>query len=216
MRTYQAILFDFDGTLADSYAAITASVNHTLTYYGRANLSEAAVRAMVGHGLLQLMEEILPDVPPQAAADVYRQHHPDVMISHTRILPGVAEGLAQLSAAGVKMGICSNKPSTFTREILVGIGLAAHFQIVLGPNDVAHAKPAPDMIHAALAHLDTTIADALYVGDMQVDIETGRRANVETWVMPTGSCTVEQLEQANAQKILPNFEAVMRALGYTT
>ncbi|WP_020474082.1 HAD family hydrolase [Zavarzinella formosa] len=209
MPKFRAVLFDFDGTLADSYMAITASVNHTLTHYGRPALTEPQVRGMVGHGLQQLMEVVLPDIDPIEAAAVYRSHHPEVMITHTRVLPGVAEGLAKLSALGIKMGICSNKPSKFTREIAKGISLSPYFTIVLGPDDVVSPKPDPAMIHAALQALETPVESALYVGDMEVDVETGRRAKIETWVMPTGSNDVATLQAANAQKILPNFDEVI-------
>ena len=59
MPRFRAVLFDFDGTLADSYAAITASVNYVLEHHGRPTLTEAKVRALVGHGLQQLMDTIL-------------------------------------------------------------------------------------------------------------------------------------------------------------
>jgi 2-phosphoglycolate phosphatase len=215
MATYRAVLFDFDGTLADSYMAITASVNHTLAHFGRPTLTEPQVRALVGHGLLQLMETILPGVDPIEAAAIYRTHHPEVMISHTRVLPGVADGLAKLTAQGVKMGICSNKPSKFTREIVKGIGLTPHFQIVLGPDDVSAPKPDPAMIVAALKALDVPLEQALYVGDMEVDVETGRRAGIETWVMPTGSNDEPTLKAAKATRILANFDEVIARLAET-
>ena len=212
MPKFRAVLFDFDGTLADSYMAITASLNHTLSHYGKPTLTEPQVRRMVGHGLLQLMAEILPDIEPDEAAAVYRRHHPEVMISHTRILPGVSEGLPRLESLGIKMGICSNKPSKFTREIVHGIGLSRFFGAVLGPDDVAAAKPDPAMIFAALKSLEVPLESTLYVGDMEVDVQTGRNAGVETWVMPTGSNDVATLEKARASRILPNFDEVIARL----
>ena len=62
MTALRAVLFDFDGTLADSYAAITASVNYVLEHYGRPTLTEERVRHLVGHGLEQLMDTILPGI----------------------------------------------------------------------------------------------------------------------------------------------------------
>ena len=212
MPKFQAVLFDFDGTLADSYMAITASVNHTLIHYGRPELTEPQVRSMVGHGLHQLMAEILPGVEPDDAAAVYRRHHPEVMISHTRILPGVSKGLLRLQGLGIRMGICSNKPSKFTREIVQGIGLARFFGTVLGPDDVAAAKPDPAMIFAAMKSLHASTESTLYVGDMEVDVMTGRNAGVETWVMPTGSNDVATLEKARATRILPHFDEVIARL----
>src|SRR5919202_1840909 len=130
MPRFRAVLFDFDGTLADSYAAITASVNHVLTRYGKPTLSEAQVRSLVGHGLESLMANILPGIDSQAAARLYREHHPTVMKSHTRLLPGVADGLAALQAARVKLGVCSNKPAYFTRSLLDMLEIGPYFDVV--------------------------------------------------------------------------------------
>src|SRR3954452_289331 len=153
MPRFRAVLFDFDGTLADSYAAITATVNHVLTRYGKPALSEAQVRSLVGHGLESLIANILPGIDPQAAAGLYREHHPTVMKSHTRLLPGVAEGLAALQEAGVKLGVCSNKPSYFTRALLGMLGIDHYFDAVYGPDDAGAAKPDPAMVLQALAKL---------------------------------------------------------------
>ncbi|HEX3148411.1 MAG TPA: HAD-IA family hydrolase [Gemmataceae bacterium] len=198
MPRIRAVLFDFDGTLADSYAAITASVNHVLQHYGRPTLTEAKVRTLVGHGLEQLMDTILPGVDHDEAAKLYRAHHPTVMKSLTRLLPGVLDGLKQLHAAGLKMGVCSNKPSKFTRELVAAFELDRFLSVVVGPDDVGTIKPDPTMLFTALEKLGASKDVALYVGDMEVDIETGRRAGIETWVMPTGS----------------NDEATLRAAGY--
>jgi phosphoglycolate phosphatase len=209
MPRFRAVLFDFDGTLADSYAAITASVNHVLEHHGRPTLTEAKVRSLVGHGLQQLMDTILPGVDPDVAARLYRAHHPTVMKSHTRLLPGVAEGLAALKAAGVKLGVCSNKPAYFTRALLGMLEIDHHFDVVYGPDDVGASKPDPTMVLKALEQLGVPKTEALYVGDMEVDIETGRRARVETWVMPTGSNDEATLRAAGYGRLFPGMSDVI-------
>jgi len=135
MPRFRAVLFDFDGTLADSYAAITASVNYVLEHHGRPAMTEQTVRTLVGHGLKQLMDTILPGIDPDVAARLYREHHPTVMKSHTKLLPGVADGLVALKEAGVKLGVCSNKPSYFTRALLGMLGIDQYFDAVYGPDD---------------------------------------------------------------------------------
>jgi phosphoglycolate phosphatase len=144
------------------------------------------------------MDTILPGIDHDVAAKLYRKHHPTVMKSHTKLLPGVAEGLAALKAAGVKLGVCSNKPAYFTRSLLEMLEIDGFFDVVFGPDDVGVAKPDPTMVLRALEKLGVPKEQALYVGDMSVDIETGRAAGIETWVMPTGS----------------HDEATLRAAGY--
>ena len=209
MPRFRAVLFDFDGTLVDSYAAITASVNHVLEHYGRPTLTESRVRGLVGYGIEHLMANILPDIDPNAAARVYRGHHPTVMKSHTRLLPGVSEGLAALKGAGVKLGVCSNKLSDFTRALLGMFGIDHDFDAVYGPDIAGAAKPDPAMLLKALEQLRVPKEDALYVGDMEVDIETGRRAGVETWVMPTGSNDQATLQAAHASRLFPGMNELI-------
>jgi 2-phosphoglycolate phosphatase len=210
MPRFRAVLFDFDGTLADSYAAITASVNHVLQHHGRPPLAEDQVRTLVGHGLQQLMDTILPGIDPDVATRLYREHHPTVMKSHTKLLPGVAAGLAALKAAGVKLGVCSNKPAYFTRSLLEMLGINEYFEAVFGPDDVGGvAKPDPTMVLKALEKLGVPKEQALYVGDMSVDIETGRRAGIETWVMPTGSHDEATLRAAGYGRLFPGMDNVI-------
>jgi phosphoglycolate phosphatase len=212
MPRFRVALFDFDGTLADSYAAITASVNHVLEHYGRATLTEGQVRTLVGHGLIQLMQTLLSGVDPDEAAEIYRAHHPSVMKSHTRLLPGVLEGLARLQNAGLTMGVCSNKPSRFTRPLVEMIELGPFFRTILGPEDCGAAKPDPAMLNMSIAQHGAAPTETIYVGDMQVDIETGRNAGIETWVMPTGSHDESTLKLAKPDVLLPNFDAVVRRI----
>ena len=209
MPRFRAVLFDFDGTLADSYAAITASVNHVLQYHGRPTLTEQHVRTLVGHGLEQLMLAILPGIDPDVGARLYREHHPTVMESHTKLLPGVMDGLAALKQAGIKLGVCSNKPAYFTRALLGMLKIDLYFDVVFGPDDACAAKPDPAMLLKALEILGVSKEEALYVGDMEVDIDTGRRAGVETWVMPTGSQDEATLQAANAIRIYPGMKEVI-------
>ena len=78
-----AALFDFDGTLADSFAAITSSTNHVRTSYGLPPLPEAAVRKYVGYGLANLMTDLVPGAPVHEAVACYR-HHATVVVAETR------------------------------------------------------------------------------------------------------------------------------------
>ena len=140
-------LFDFDGTLADSFAAIAASVNHVRLGYGLAPLTEVEVRSYVGFGLDKLMDELCPGFPVAESVRKYREHHPSVMLTKTRLFPGVQETLFELHSRGTRLGVCSNKAVSFTRTLVSGLGLGTLFADVLGPEDVGgKAKPDPAML----------------------------------------------------------------------
>src|SRR5438552_946580 len=143
LHSLKAVLFDFDGTLADSYPAITASVNHVRAAHGLPPLGEAEVRRHVGRGPAYLLEHTVPGADLEADYARYRAHHPSVLRSGTRLLPGAAEALAAVKRGGRRTGVCSNKPRDFTRTLLAVLGIADDVDVVLGPEDVPRPKPAP-------------------------------------------------------------------------
>jgi len=202
ISSLQAVLFDFDGTLADSFQAITASVNHVRAGHGLPPLEEGEVRPHVGRGMPYLLERTVPGVSQEKDQAVYREHHPSVMLTGTRLLPGAREALSATHASGRRVGVCSNKPRAFTKELLEYLNIGQYVAAAFGPEDVARPKPAPDMIRAALAWLRVPADQALYIGDMVVDIETACAAGVTVWVVPTGSEDRSALETAGPDRIL--------------
>jgi 2-phosphoglycolate phosphatase len=202
LSSVQAVIFDFDGTLADSYAAITASVNHVRGLHGLPPLSVEDVKQHVGRGPEYLMQHTVGAGDDWADVERYRAHHPSVMKPLTHLLPGAADALAAVQRSGRRAGICSNKPRPFTLALLGALGIAARVDVVVGPEDAAHPKPAPDMLLLALARLGVIKDAALYIGDMTVDIQTAQAAGVRVWVVPTGSDTRDALEQARPDRML--------------
>jgi phosphoglycolate phosphatase len=208
----RAVLFDFDGTLADSYDAITASVNHVRARRGLPPLTVEGVRPFVGRGPGLLLRDTVGVGEAQENEALYRQHHPTVMRDGTRLLPGAAETLAALRRRGLLLAVCSNKPLPYTRELLVSLAVSEFFDAVLGPDDVPRPKPAPDMLLAGLARLQVAADEALYVGDMTVDVSTARAAGVRVWVVPTGSDERAALEAARPDRLLGSLTEVASLL----
>src|SRR5262249_9620209 len=149
----KAIVFDFDGTLVDSYQAITDSVNHVRAGHQLPPLTEPEVRRHVGRGPVYLLERTVPGVDLEADLARYRAHHPSVLRSGRRLWPGVQETLQALAASGLRLAVCSNKPGPLTRQLLECLGLARLFRAAIGPEDAPRLKPAPDMLQAALRSL---------------------------------------------------------------
>lgn len=208
-----AALFDFDGTLADSFDAITASTNHVRTAYGLSPLPEADVRKYVGYGLPHLMRELVPNADPDAAVALYREHHPSVMASGTRLMPGVERTIPELARRGFRLGVCSNKRVEFTRQLVDALGLAAHFTAVLGPEDVANrAKPDPVMLLEGCRRLGVSPAETVYVGDMAIDVHTARAAGITVWLVPGGAIGVESAAVAGPDRVLDGFAELLDLL----
>ncbi len=211
-RRARAAFFDFDGTLADSFPAIAASVNHVRALHGLSPLPIDEVKRFVGRGAAFLLTRTVPDGNLDADLAAYRAHHPSVLHSGTRLLPGAARLLRLLHGRGVRLGVCSNKPVDFTRDLVAYLDLAPLLDVVLGPEDVPRPKPAPDMLQEGLRRLSVSAAEALYVGDMSVDVQTARGASVAVWVVATGSEERDDLERARPDRLFASLEEMATVL----
>jgi len=210
---FHAVLFDFDGTLVDSFAGITASTNHVRQHYGLPPMTEAEIRVYVGLGLPNLMETVVPVAPLEEAIALYRAHHPSVMISGTRLLPGVSETLRALHDRGVLLAICSNKAVVFTRELVSALGIGPWFSAILGPDDVAgRPKPDPAMLIEAIQRLGVPREQTVYVGDMAVDVHAGKAAGLEVWLVEGGAVGRESAVAAGPDRILKRFDELQELL----
>jgi phosphoglycolate phosphatase len=202
----KAVVYDLDGTLVDSYGAITECFNHARTTLGEAPLSQDQVREMVGHGLETLMEEAVGLERMPRGVRLFRERYDLICEERTTLLPGVATAVSTLATRGIAQGVATNKPTRFARRILAHLGLIPPLAAVLGPGDAIPAKPDAVMLLAVLAQLDVEPGEALYVGDMTIDVETARNAGVHVWVLPTGSCSRAQLAAASPDRIFNSMD----------
>ncbi len=208
----RAVLFDFDGTLADSFAAIAASTNHVRGGYGLPPLTEVEVRGHVGYGLNELLKVLVPAAPLADAAVEYRRHHADTMLAGTHLFAGVAGTLAELARRGYKLAVCSNKRVEFTRTLVAGLGVGHLFAEVLGPDDVGVPKPDPAMLLEAARRLGASPAECVYVGDMTVDVEAGRAAGMPVWLVPGGAGDPAEALAAGPDRVLTTFADLLPLL----
>src|SRR5947209_7751669 len=112
-KRFQAVLFDLDGTLADSYEAIADSINYIRGLHGHGPLTVEEVKRHVGRGPEYLLTHTVPGADLPTDLKHYHTHHPGVMVHKTWLLPGAAETLSGLHRSGTKVGLCSNKPRLF-------------------------------------------------------------------------------------------------------
>jgi 2-phosphoglycolate phosphatase len=209
----RAALFDFDGTLADSFAAITASTNHVREHFGLPELSEMEIRSHVGHGLAHLMSVMVPNAPTAEATALYRAHHETVMFSLTRLMPGVERTIPELARRGYRLGVCSNKRVEFTRRLVEALGLGPQIAVVLGPEDVGdRPKPDPLMLLEGVRRLEVSLQEAVYVGDMDVDVQTGKAAGMPVLLVLGGAVDEKSALAAGPDRVLRVFDELLEIL----
>lgn len=213
-RSVRGIVFDLDGTLIDSYGPITDSLNHARREFGMPDLLREDVRRRVGRGLEALIAELVAPQQVEDGVRLFRERYAEVYADGTRILPGVHETLQSLHEAGYRMGVASNKPARFSRPILERLGLGQCVSCVMGPDVVASTKPEPTMILRCLELLDVHPEEAVYVGDMVLDVESAARAGVRVVLVAGGSSTREELE-GTGQQLLESIDALPDLLGAT-
>jgi pyrophosphatase PpaX len=171
-------LFDFDGTLADSVELIMASFRHATAQVLGAVPDDGLLRAGIGLPLIDQMRT-LDDVRWQELYDVYVEHNAQVHDELLRPYPGVSQLLADLRSQGRLLGVVTSKRRETARRGLQVLGLG-EFDVLIGFEDTELHKPGPEPLLRALAVLDASPADAVYVGDTAWDVRAGRAAGLAT------------------------------------
>jgi phosphoglycolate phosphatase len=175
---YSTLLFDLDGTLIDSLADITTSVNSVRARFDLPPLAESDVRAAVGDGLPKLLERTVPVAAP-GLRELYSAHHEAHCLDRTRVYPGVREGLERWRGRAA-LAVVSNKPQAFCERVLEGLGIRDAFAAVLGGDTPAGRKPEPGPIEHLLHQLGAPPWSALTIGDSPGDLRAGRAAGTAT------------------------------------
>lgn len=205
----RGVIFDFDGTLIDSYEAITESLNQVRRGRGLSPFAIDEVRGMVGHGLEKLIERAIGPDGIEEGVRTFREKYATLCQERTTILPQVRETLEELDRRTYQMGIATNKPSYFARDILRTLEIDHLFAEVLGPNDVERPKPDPEMLEIMMMRLGLGADEVVYVGDMPLDVEVARKAGVSVYALPTGSASRDALLASRPDRLLHKFSDLL-------
>ena len=179
----RCIVFDLDGTLADTSRDLAVAMNHVLRSFGRAEKPADLLTSYVGDGLevylsraLSTDDKALIGKAKPVFLDYYREH----LVDATRLYPGVEETLGALKKKGAACFILSNKPEEFIKPIAERLGIVRFFEDSFGQYRFKNTKPDPE----GLVHIMTVAGcsrdETLIVGDNHTDIETGKNAGVRS------------------------------------
>jgi len=174
----RALIFDLDGTLIDSQRDLIRSVHAMLEEMGRAQLHEDTISSYIGHGAPQLVGRALgsgaTEDECQRALKFFLSYYEDHKMDSTCAYSGVPEALKHLAA--FPMAILTNKPVRISMRILEELGLAKYFRAVYGGNSFETKKPDPLGARTILREFGAAPAEAMLIGDSEVDVQTARNA----------------------------------------
>jgi phosphoglycolate phosphatase len=214
--TFDAIVFDLDGTLIDSVHDVRVNLNLALEGMGRRALSLDETKDAIGYGGRVLVEKALELTGDAGSADMIDGCTRDFLDLYVRnpvrltpVFPGVLDVLAQLKAEGVSLGICTNKPESTTGAVLDGLDLAGYFQAVTCGDTVPHRKP--DGRHVLLTMEMMGADTAVMVGDSETDMAAGRNARLPVIAVAYGyrHCAAEDLD---ADILIESFSSLPEVL----
>ena len=202
INSYEAVVFDLDGTLLDTLEDLMDSVNFALSKYGMQERSYEEVRRFVGNGAQKLIERAVPCGTPEEKIrqvyDAFGEHYGAHCDVKTGLYPGIAPLLEDLTARGIKIAIVSNKPDGAVQK-LNETYFKDFVRVAVGARENMRRKPAPDMVFEALRQLKVSGERAVYVGDSEVDIATAAGAGMECITVTWGFRNRKELDAAGAK-----------------
>ncbi|HUQ27542.1 MAG TPA: phosphoglycolate phosphatase [Usitatibacter sp.] len=187
---FEAVLFDLDGTLADTAPDMARTVNEMRTRRGLAAVAPQVVRPYVSRGargMLMAAFDMTVDHPDFAAMrEEFLAIYGDNLVVDSRLFPGMPDLLDRLEAEDIAWGVVTNKYERFARPLLEQMGLGSRARVIIGGDTCAKAKPFPDPLLAAAARLGVRPERSLYVGDDERDVQAARAAGMPVVVAGYG------------------------------
>jgi phosphoglycolate phosphatase len=207
----QAVIFDFDLTLADSTKAVAACIAHGLAGLGFPAASPEAVRRAIGLSLEATLEALTGSRDPMHQVrfrDLFVQQADRVMVAQTELLDGTLGTLTELQARGLRLGIVSTKYRYRIQAILERHQAGHFFEVIVGGEDATNHKPDPEGLRLALKRLGISEDQGLYVGDHGVDAEAAMAAGVPFVPVLTGATSREDFERFPYVEVLESVSGL--------
>lgn len=180
------VLFDLDGTFADTAPDMAYALNRVLESRGRAPLPFEQIRPYVSHGGKAMIQAGFGLTPEHAEFAPLRQEFLDIyrdnVANDTRLFPGMEELLGTLDQRAIPWGIVTNKPAWLTDPLMAHLGLDKRAACIVSGDTTPHAKPHPEPVLHACRRIQRSAEHCLYIGDAVRDIEAGRAAGTHTLV----------------------------------
>lgn len=212
---YKACIFDLDGTLTDTLESLTYSVNATLREMGLGQITSEQCKAFVGSGARKLIERSIKAAgDPEAlrieeGMEVYGRIFKKNCTYHVAPYPGIVEMLAALKEQGVSLAVLSNKPHVQTKDVVATFFGNDTFASVQGQREGIPRKPDPAAVFMIAEALNVKAEECVYIGDSDVDMQTGNAAGVTTIGVSWGFRSRDVLSEHGATYIVDKAEEII-------
>ncbi|GJL94578.1 MAG: phosphoglycolate phosphatase, bacterial [Hyphococcus sp.] len=199
-----AVLFDLDGTLIDTAGDLAASMNQALKVMGLSSVPHADVRHLVGFGARRMLQQGIELSAGRAASEnelddglaVFLDHYHQNIAVHSRPFDGAIEVIERLKDKGAAIAICTNKREASARLLIDALGVSSLFDVIVGGDTAAYAKPDPAPVQLCL---DETKADrAVFIGDSDTDIKAANAARLPCLIAQFGYGPLDHIDAASA------------------
>jgi phosphoglycolate phosphatase len=212
---FDVVVFDLDGTLADTSADLAAALNHALAALGRPTIPPAEVRGLIGEGTSALLRKGLA-AGGEASDALVEQGLPHLIDFYaanicvgTACYPAAEAAMDALAAQGVRLAICTNKPERLSRALVEALGWRGRFAAIVGGDTLPLRKPNPAPLREAIARAGG--GRAAFVGDSMIDAETARAASIPFVAVSFGFAD-RPADQLGADAVIDSFEELIPAL----
>ena len=212
---YKLLIFDWDGTLADSIGRIVTAMHIAAQRAGRPERNDEAVKGIIGLGLPEAILTLYPDMTPEQVVS-FRQHYADVYIAMdaqpSPLFAGVKDSLEAFRAEGYRLAVATGKARRGLDRVLKANGWEDFFDITRAADESA-SKPDPLMLNQILAHCAVRPEHALMVGDASVDLLLARNAGSESVAVGYGAQSMQSLLAYEPRLAIERFTELRTWLG---
>lgn len=211
----RAVIFDLDGTLADTLDGIAKAMNATLDEFGLPTHDPQTIRTFVGNGVQRLVERALPPGRRDLLPHVLNAYAPRLLAEggdHSQPYDGAAEVLDELTRRGMPFSVLSNKPHEPTVDVVARLFPDHRFVEVAGAKPDAPIKPDPTAAVRLCQAMGVSPGECAFVGDSDVDIETGRNAGITTVGCAYGLRSRDELIDAGADHVIDSIGELLELL----
>ncbi len=207
----KTIIFDMDGTILNTIDDITTSVNYALNKYNLESKTIKDVKLAVGNGAKALIARVIDNGYDHPLFDEIYQTYQEYYDAHRMVktapYPDILAVLRQLKYDGYKLAVVSNKHDylvkSLNKQLFEGL-----FEVAVGETKERPLKPAPDVIFDVIKMLNTTLDEAIFIGDSNVDIITAKNAKMRSIGVTWGFRGYKELKQEGADYIIEQPRAL--------